>query len=381
MTENTMRPSRAVRVLHVHGDLIAGGGQVLSREWLRYSDPSRIVPYVVVLNEPLTLAPSFEENGVSVTLLEGSRIKQIISLARFIRVNKIDVVHSQSEPDRKVAHWAALITRRPVIAHIHSEWLWWSKPKSPMSTTRKARSLITRTLRRISDRSVRHYIPTSDAVYRAYAPFVSRSMTTVEPGAAIPEDVSSIREMSRHEYGVGDDEIFIACVSRFDTDKNIEDFVYAIDKVCTEIDVQAILIGEGPDRVKIEDFIKERNLTDVIRVADPVSEISSLYCAADIYLTPSLYESFGMSVLEAMSWGNPVIGYDLFSYRRYVPESYIAVPIGDVDRLAQETIRLASNKELRLQMGALARAQSKRYDIRKGAAAITELDEIYGHGK
>jgi glycosyltransferase involved in cell wall biosynthesis len=380
-TERNMAPSRAVRVLHVHGNLVAGGGQILSREWLKSSDPERIVPYVVVLDDPMTLADSFRECGISVTKLSGSRVSQIVSLAKFIKRNKIDVVHSQSEPDRKVAHWACLLTRTPVIAHVHSEWVWWSPPVGITSLTGRIRSSITRGLRRLSDRQIVHYIPTSDSVYRAYAPFVKRAMTTIEPGVTLPQPSLESREKSRALLGVSPNQVMILNVSRFDAQKNLADFVSAIDKISSDVSVKAFIVGEGPLKDDITKLVSDKNLDDVITLVDPQGDLEHFYSAADIYLAPSLSESFGMSVAEAMSWGINLIAYDLDAYKRYPAHSYIGVPIGDIDRLAVETLRVIRDPSIQEIMRSAAMTDSHKYDIRKGSARITELDEMYGHNK
>jgi N-acetyl-alpha-D-glucosaminyl L-malate synthase BshA len=118
-------------------------------------------------------------------------------------------------------------------------------------------------------------------------------------------------------------------------------------KVQQEVPAKLILIGDGPDRSECERLARELGIhKDVIFLGkqDVISEILS---SSDIFLMPSQSESFGLSALEAMACGIPVISTSVGGLPELVVHNetgYIA-EIGDVDRMAKYAVELLSNKK------------------------------------
>ncbi len=76
-------------------------------------------------------------------------------------------------------------------------------------------------------------------------------------------------------------------------------------------DVALVLLGDGPDLNRVLAKISDLNLENVVKVVTtkiPQTEMAKIYSSAYIYLCPSLREIFGMTILEAMACGRPVIG-------------------------------------------------------------------------
>lgn len=94
------------------------------------------------------------------------------------------------------------------------------------------------------------------------------------------------------------------------------------------------------------------------------SDVYSQYIESGFYVMPSRYESFGLTIIEAMSCGLPVVSFDC----KYGPRSIvnngetgILVPKNDTEKLADAIISMIENEEMRHMMGANARLESKRY--------------------
>lgn len=110
----------------------------------------------------------------------------------------------------------------------------------------------------------------------------------------------------------------------------------------------------------------------------PAAEVPSVFARADVFLSPSRAEGFGMVNVEAHGHGLPVISSRLGAIPEVVEDggTGLLAPPGDVDALAAAMRRLGADPELRLRMGRAARARFvERFTLagfRAGLAALYE---------
>ena len=96
-------------------------------------------------------------------------------------------------------------------------------------------------------------------------------------------------------------------VSNFRPVKRVEDVVKIFSEVRKEIPAKLLMIGEGPERAKAENLVKELNLVDDVFFLGNSTEVAKILCYTDVFLLPSQTESFGLAALEAMAAGSAVI--------------------------------------------------------------------------
>jgi len=101
------------------------------------------------------------------------------------------------------------------------------------------------------------------------------------------------------------------------------------------------------------------------------------YSAAEVLVMPSLYESFGMVALEAMSCGTPVIASEVGGLGYLVQDGVTGytVPDGDPEAIREKLTVLLGDSHLRLGMGERAATYAKDYDWEKIAGEILSLYE------
>jgi len=135
--------------------------------------------------------------------------------------------------------------------------------------------------------------------------------------------------------------------SNFRVVKRVTDTIRVLAKVKKEIPTKLVLIGDGPDRSECERLTRELDLQkDVIFLGKQDALIEPLN-ASDIFLMPSQSESFGLSALQAMACGKPVISSSVGGLPELILHNetgYIA-EIGDIDRMAKYTIDLLTNEK------------------------------------
>ena len=122
------------------------------------------------------------------------------------------------------------------------------------------------------------------------------------------------------------------------------------------------IYGEGEMKSEIE---KKASLVKNVFVHKPTAQIFDCYHNSSILISTSLFEPFGLVMIEAMSCGLPVVAFDC----PYGPADIITdgvdgylVPFDDVQYFADKMCLLMENNSLRIQMGQAAYASSKRYD-------------------
>lgn len=125
------------------------------------------------------------------------------------------------------------------------------------------------------------------------------------------------------------------------------------------------IIGEGAERPRLEQLISELGLGDRVRLLGSVTDCEriKLMCLADVFVMPSITnaETFGLSQLEAMAAGRPVVNTELDTavprVARHGMEA-ITVPPGDAEKLAEAIDALISDPERRRRMGLAARTRA-----------------------
>jgi glycosyltransferase involved in cell wall biosynthesis len=124
--------------------------------------------------------------------------------------------------------------------------------------------------------------------------------------------------------------------------------------------------GTGWRFSPIFDTVRQLDLMDSVRFLGfvPEDELPLWYNAARLFAFPSLYEGFGLPVLEAMACGTPVITSTAASLPEVGGKAAILVPPGETDRIAQEMQRVLDDPQLRLEMRAAGRIQASRFTWR-----------------
>lgn len=109
----------------------------------------------------------------------------------------------------------------------------------------------------------------------------------------------------RQEFGGG--RPVLMHISNFRPVKRVRDVVRIFAKVHAEVPSVLVMVGDGPDRSAAEDEARLLGVAQDVRFLGKIDTVAPLLAAADLYLFPSETESFGLSALEALASGVPVI--------------------------------------------------------------------------
>ena len=114
-----------------------------------------------------------------------------------------------------------------------------------------------------------------------------------------------------------------------------------------DIKIKIIIVGSGRERKSLEVLAKRLNISDIVIFAGRVSEgdLPSYYAASDIFVIPSLYEGFGLPILEAQACGSPVIGADCTAITETIGMGGAVAKPNDEISLKNEILRLIDDKQ------------------------------------
>lgn len=153
--------------------------------------------------------------------------------------------------------------------------------------------------------------------------------------------------------------------SNFRKVKRVEDVVQVFKRVQEQMPSKLLLIGDGPERHKMEALCRKLQLCDEVRFLGKQDAIEELLSLADLFLMPSASESFGLAALEAMACEVPVISSNvggLPELNIHGKTGYLA-NVGDVEAMAKYALHILKDPEILAQFRAQALAQAQRFDI------------------
>ena len=176
------------------------------------------------------------------------------------------------------------------------------------------------------------------------------------------------RNEIRKILSLNDSTFVVGHVGRFDKYKNQEFVINVFDKLRSYTDdLHLLLIGDGELRNQIKEVVKERKLSRYVSFLGTRADIPDLYNAMDVFLFPSLYEGFPITLIEAQATGIKCVISDA------IDKSCI---------LSEDTIRLSLNYPLECWCEAMLNGDIKgkttnsivNYDMKN---VIYDLERIY----
>ena len=161
------------------------------------------------------------------------------------------------------------------------------------------------------------------------------------------------------------EEKIITHVSNLREVKRIPDVIKVFARINREIRSKLIIIGDGPEREKATQLAYELDVRKNILFLGKSDEIDKVLCFSDLFLLPSEKESFGLSALEAMVHGVPVISTNTGGLPEVNKQGYSGFmsDVGDVDDMAKNALYLLKNEELLDKFKEQARDLAKTYDL------------------
>ena len=298
--------------------------------------------------------------GFPVPRYQGLRIglpaKQ--ALSRLWSLKRPDIVHIATEgPLGWSALAAAIKLRLPVSTGFHTNFHRYSQHygvgflKKPIAAY----------LRKFHNRALATLVPTED-LRRELAILGFENLRVVSRGVDTRLFSPARRSPRlRRDWGAVDGEPVALYVGRIAPEKNLKLVVDAFSRMRAGAPhARLVMVGDGPERAALA----ARHPHIVFAGTRTGEDLAAHYASADIFLFPSLTETFGNVTLEAMASGLAVVAYDYAAAQQYLAHerSGLLAPFADGDAFVGLAAALAADPGRAASLRAQARSSAERID-------------------
>lgn len=172
------------------------------------------------------------------------------------------------------------------------------------------------------------------------------------------------------------EEKILTHISNFRPLKRIFDVISIYEGVAKHVKSKLMMVGEGPEKTKAIQYVKKNNLEDKILFLGNSNEIDKILCYSDLFLLPSEKESFGLSALEAMANGVPVISSNTggITEVNINNKTGFVSKIGDIKDMTVNALTLLKNKNLHQKFKKQARIQAELFNLEN---IVNQYESIY----
>jgi N-acetyl-alpha-D-glucosaminyl L-malate synthase BshA len=173
---------------------------------------------------------------------------------------------------------------------------------------------------------------------------IKKDISVVPNFIELASECEQWRERARQEF-VTPDEKMLVHISNFRPVKRIMDVLAIFQRVKDEVPARLIMVGDGPERHRAEQWTRDNGMVDCIDFVGNVKEPQEILAGADLFVLPSESESFGLSALEAMALGVPVISSNTGGLPEVNKEGVSGhlCGVGEVDEMAAKSLDILNN--------------------------------------
>jgi glycosyltransferase involved in cell wall biosynthesis len=370
-------PDRRITVLHFCGRMTKGGGlQKVVLDLVRRVGPPHFRSLLVVYNRATGL-PELDLAGAPLLSLQAGKPESpwwrqwhfARDLRRTLVGERVDILHAHSPATHRIAWLAAAGLPIHLVRSV----------QAPLFLSGGKLGLLTGLMRR----KTRYFIvPGPDLVENVQDGLGARAdRIKIIPNGVDPDLLKvpdRARESARAALGVKEDEVMVLSMGRLVEQK---DFLTAVEAAALartrNAKLKFFIAGEGPQRPMLEESIARLKVQDGVRLIGLRDDEPELLAAADIVLMTSRFEGMSLFLLESMAAGKPVVGTSVIgmTHAGVHEKTMLLVPPQSPAPTADALLRLASDPDLRLQMGRNGRERAlSLFSIQK---FIHEHEQLY----
>jgi L-malate glycosyltransferase len=182
-----------------------------------------------------------------------------------------------------------------------------------------------------------------------------------------PEEFDEKPDDCLKKYAAPKGEFIVTHVSNFRPVKRVLDVVRTFALIHEQMPSKLLMVGDGPDRQAAEELARDLGVaSDVLFVGKAKNTLSVLPCS-DLFLLPSASESFGLSALEAMACGVPVIATRSGGMPEVQTDGVTGflTEVGDYQAMAKGALQLLQSPEMHASFGEAAKRKAQDFSVNR----------------
>lgn len=365
---------RPYKVFLLITDFSHGGSERQFVEVATRLDPARFHVTVGCIARRGTFAERLQAQGCDIqefrfpSLASAQAARQALRLASRLRAQGTDVVHAFDFYTNLFGLPAARLARVPVVlASRRDTGDVWSPPR--------------RFALRLAYRLADAVVVNSEAARRGLwaEGFAERRVRLLRNGVDLEQfSANGNRAEVVRRLGLPGNGPWVATVSMLRAEKDHESLLAAVPRVIRRVpSARFLIVGAGPTEARLRALVASQGLTDSVLFLGDRGDIPELLQAVDVFVLPSLTESFPNALLEAMSMSLPVVATTVGGVPELVEPGRTGylVPPRRSELLADRIAFLLERPDLRAAMGRAARTRVEaQFDIRQ---AVKRFEDLY----
>ena len=311
-------------------------------------------------------------------------------IARMVRRLDLDLIHTHTEFCLGVfGRYLARELALPMVHTMHTIYEDYTHYLTKRRILESAAKTMARKLTtEFCNSANRVIVPTEKVMDLLLSYGVRRPITPIPTGIELSNfspgkySADEIRQ-TRQSLGIGQEEKVLLYLGRMAEEKNIDELLYHLQPYLRgRLGVKLLLVGDGADRPRLESIAQTLKITGstIFAGAQPWSEIGRYYQASDVFVNTSQSEAQGLTYIEALAAGVPVVAKADRCLEGVVIEGVNGYTFEDGDGLLKALDRILTDpaEAYKLRAGALQTADhySAKEFAQKVASEYTELIRI-----
>ncbi|OGV96274.1 hypothetical protein A2W24_04005 [Microgenomates group bacterium RBG_16_45_19] len=359
---------RGIRILHLITELEIGGAELQLLNLLRHANRQKIWVGVAFISGRGTLRDEFERLGIPLfDLTTNHRFswKVVYKLVKLLRKERIQVLHTHLVHASLLGRAVKLFTGiRCVVSTRHFGYDF--KENSPIYSLERYTAGMDRVIIAVSQAAKNHLLKSR--------PGIANRIRVIPNGIEIPDTCYN----GAMDAGLASP-LKIVSVGRLHMIKGHDILIKALDIAREQLkDFKAHIIGEGPEKTNLQKLINDLRLEDRILLTGQLTNEHTLKAVRQchLYVQSSHWESFGLSILEAMSLGKAVIATRVGGIPEIIEDGVTGylVPANNPAALAKALINLSSDATLTRRFGERAKTKvEKDFAIQETARKVEAI--------
>ena len=226
---------------------------------------------------------------------------------------KPDVIHSQCEMfSYRYALYVSKKTQAPIVHTYHT--MYEDYVGYVFFVKRISRFIVRKYTKHVLEKANSVIVPTEKVKNKHVNDGVKSDFQVVPTGIDLSRHMGQIPEEEiltlKEKLGIPKEAKVLLNLGRLGAEKNIDELIWLVSKVCQKYEnVVFLIVGDGPDRHRLEDAAKEREIADRVIFTGMIApdEVHRYYRLADVFVSASTSETQGLTYIEAAANGLPLV--------------------------------------------------------------------------